>query len=246
MGEQCHDGGCVVATAFRISQLTLLDPHLFAGASAGMCFCFDGTSLLNDRIRSELEGLTRNILHVFIPLDRTIDRNRMVGYGDARCSSATSCTLSGEFVESFATHTRDGTTPCFEAPAETLGGYGTPSPAPPPCFVSDPARLDFFLDTGSTLDFIESRVSGTWMGDPPDRIVNGLMAGFVTEDAARAATLPAAVGSQICGDPSMYTLLKGGGSCQGGDDRDDLDGDGTPDGWWFYFAFEGQRVDWSE
>jgi hypothetical protein len=246
-GEQCHDGECLLATAFRIDQMTLLDPHLFAGASAGMCFCFDGTSVINDRIQSDIAGLSRNLLHVFIPLDLGSERNRMVGYGNATCASETSCTLSGDFVESQATLTREGTTPCYEAPADTLGGYGTPSAPPPPCFVSDPSTLAFFLDPDSPpLDFIEGRVSGTWSGDPPDRIVGGLMAGFVTEDAARAAVLPPEVGSQICGDPSLYTLLKGGGSCQGGDDRDDLDGDGTPDGWWFYFAFEGQRVDWSE
>jgi hypothetical protein len=122
-----------------------------------------------------------------------------------------------------AVHTAAGGSACFSSPAGT---------ADPPCFRNDTSRLQLHV-ADTVLELTDVQVAATFSGD---RLTSGLISGFLSYAAARAATVPSDV--PLCGGSSAFDMLRGGDSCQSGDDRDGA-------GWRVNFSWEGTRVDWN-
>jgi hypothetical protein len=92
----------------------------------------------------------------------------------------------------------------------------------------------------------QTRIAGRWRDDSATGIVEGLMTGFVTDAVARRVRiLPAELGG-----PLIIDLLSGSDTHRCDDPNFTAnDRDVGPDGaggWWFYWAFDAERVDWSE
>ena len=235
VGEVCAGGACVVPSAFRVTQATLRDPHLFAEAGRGFCICSDGTSYVNDMAADEIQSLAHNIVFVFTPLDAGAGTNRVEAHEDANCASAGECRPAAPPVVGSAVHTVAGDTACFAADRSNLtSSYGAPNSPSPPCAVSDPLALTIDF-AGAELALTDVRIAARFSGD---RLVDGVLEGFLSTSAARAAVLGSH--DQLCGGTlRVYDLLKGGDACESGDDSDG-------GGWFLYWNFVAERVDWSE
>jgi hypothetical protein len=109
-----------------------------------------------------------------------------------------------------------------------------------PCFVSAPQDLLLYLDD-MEIPLTQARIAATFYGDPVNRLVSGLVMGFLRESDADATPLPADL-PVIGGDPLSSVLPGGSGCCAGHDDRDSLDGES---GWWLYLNLEADSVVYS-
>jgi len=245
VGETCEGGACVAArTAFRVTSMALRDPGMFAEADvSGMCFCGEGTSVINDIISDAVDSRDANVVYVFDPLDPSAGSNPVDAYDDADCPSDSSCSPgSSAPVSGTARHVTTGDAPCL-LPVGDTADAATNEPAPP-CFSTDAHTIRIDL-AGAPIDLEGARIGGTISGSPADRLTDGLLMGFAREADARDAELGDR--DELCGGTlSLWDILPGGGACGGGDLRDDVTGDGEPDGWWLYFDVEAVAVDWSE
>lgn len=240
-------------TAFRMSSLTLRDPHVFVGISI---FCIDltdtaflGNPSINDLIAQALNGSTvtpgtldLSYLLIFRPLDQA-GASGTVDFAFGTCTApvaSTTCDLdlSGPVVP--LSYTNQGAGTCLAPIAGTLQPYSpsvTPSTAP--CFVTAPASLT--LDLGGILVSLESaQLAGRYSGTPASQILSGLGYGFLSQAAANTIIIPASIA--VVGGQPLSSLLPGGaGNCSTGDDRD-LGPDGTTLGWWIYFNYSATQV----
>jgi hypothetical protein len=97
-----------------------------------------------------------------------------------------------------------------------------------PCFLtSTDSNLVVNLG-GMTIAFAAARVSATYRGDPPEQLVDGLIAGFVTNTAAMSAVLPPDLGP-AAGTPISDYVVKG--------DHDLTTSPTGEDGFWMYLNF---------
>ncbi len=230
--------------AMRIVNLQLRDPHLFTQISI---FCTDITDSANAQINSTLSAdsdedgyLDNSPTLLFRPLHSN-GRRGLAHVGNAVCtapSAGTSCEAGAEPPQpieygSLAVGT------CLAPIPGTVRPY---APAVDnsvgPCFASDQAEIDF--DIGMPLPLQDIRLGGSWRESPTPGLGNGLLYGFLTEEAAAAMliTLP------LIGTVPLASLLPGGtGNCAAHSDRD-VHND-VP-GWWFYFNYIADQVPYVE
>ncbi|HJK93784.1 MAG TPA: DUF4215 domain-containing protein [Polyangiaceae bacterium LLY-WYZ-15_(1-7)] len=253
-GEECDDmnmvsgDGCTMCmldmstdpTAFRATTAALVDPRIFFPLGF---LCPNVTSTANTQLQDEIDAFTLNVVALFRPLDPTAATSPGELYTGIPCD-ATGCTAAGTPVTYTATNQTSGT--CLEAVPGTVAPGSTATNAPSAdgmggvCFATE--SVDISLNfAGAPLNLIDAQVGAQYAGS---ELRTGLIRGFVTFDAAMAAQVPNPLrpGETV----PLYDLLRGGGACRAGDDSDDLDGDGTPDGWWFYLNFTAEEVPWSE
>jgi cysteine-rich repeat protein len=250
-GESCDDGntesgdGCdsacvaeVTPTAFRISQMTLADPHPFA---AGV---LDVTDTVNDLIRDSIEMdasmpadglLDFSVVPVFRPLDQTAAASVPMDIVFADCTDPlanTSCTRTADSDVVSATAMNDD---CLAPIAGTTGGY-SPAVVTPgaPCFGSNAVTFDVGLGD-INLHLEDARISATYSGDPATSLTSGLIFGFVSEEQADATILPEDI--LVVGGMPLSSILK---------DEDKDTGPGNAPGWWFYLNFTAQPVGYTE
>ena len=235
-GELCSDGACVTPTAFRITRIWLRDPHMFAEVGPPLCICADGTSYVEDAMNANIDDLDSNIVFVLTPLDPAAGTNAVRAYSDATCSSADACEEGAvDAVVGSVTHSTSGSDACYTPDRSTLtSAYTAPNAPTPPCFVSEPVSMT--LDVGgAALALTDVRVAARISGS--DRLVDGVLAGFLSTSAARDGVLGSH--SEICGGTlTAYDVLKGGDACESGDDSDG-------GGWYLYMDFEASAVGWS-
>lgn len=250
-GESCDDGntdsgdGCdsqcvleVVPTAFLITEMTLADPHTFAVGFV------DVTGTVNDLIRDSItmdatmppDGLLDfSVVPVFRPLDQQSSAVVALDIVFADCTApinGTSCTRPTETGDVVSTSSTNDV--CLTPIAGTTGNYSPAIVLPSaPCFSSDPATFEVALGD-ILLELENARLSATYSGDPATSLVNGLIAGFVTEEQADATILPEDI-VLVGGDP-LSALLK----------DEDKDTNGGESGWWFYLNFTAQPVTYSD
>jgi hypothetical protein len=146
-------------------------------------------------------------------------------------------------------NTRAGTPAAYSPTANTVGA---------PCFVSDEVMITVNL-SGITIPLQRARVSATYSGTPPTRLVTGVVTGFLSERAAADILLPDTL-PLVGGDP-LYSHLQAGNrtatnsmgmsvpdGCNvgGGTNEDDADtlSDGTR-GFWFFLNYEAELVTWT-
>jgi cysteine-rich repeat protein len=265
-GEECDDGGIGAGdgcdgncqfepTAFRVSVLTIVDPHLYVSIGGS---CADITSYVNNTlIKNAIEMdqddpadgyLDLTILSVFEPLAQTAATSPMdVVFGDCVVPFAsTSCTSS-------ATSQRTDSTANNQAAGECLGllpntrnpAYATPATPDGPCFVSDQESLDIQLGD-LTVPLEEGYTSGTYVGNPATSLADGLIRGFISQTTAEATILPADL--PLVGGQPLSAILSGTAACTSGtipaDDRDT--GPGGVTGWYFYVNSTSVKVPYAE
>ena len=266
-GDGC-DGSCQLEggpppTAFRLRDLDLRDPHIYVQIPFSGCNDLTDTDLtvfgmavdsINTQLQNaiQLDGnmdglLDLSLVVVFRPLDQAAAGGSLDFYS-AACSapmSSTACSPGGD-VPDTATYTNQTTGTCLDIAPGSTRPY-TPRVSTPagPCFVTAPLTIAISLGGGVTVPLERAQIAASYVGAPATGLSNGLLRGFLTEATADATLLPASL-PVIGGDPLSSILAGGTGSCTRRDDRDDLDGDGTPDGWWFYLNFPASEVPWSE
>jgi hypothetical protein len=242
-GDDCGDDCEVTTTSYRMTAVELRDPHLFAFTA------IDVTDMVNTSLADALVGDGDDDT----PPDGELDLSIVLRLRPARPSSAstdlevvleaacappaatTTCAAGADstVIPTTATH-RDST--CLEPVAGTTGGYAPVVTTPAGrCFVS--GAEDVAIDaSGVVLALIDARVAATYgSGDPPGTLVDGLFAGFMTEDAADATILPESL-PFVGGEPLSSLLLA----------RDADTGPRGEAGWWFYFNFTAEVVPFTE
>jgi hypothetical protein len=237
-GDGDGDGdGDGTPTAFRISTLSLRDPHTFAfGGSVDVTGTVNG--LIVDAVTMDGDDppdglLDLSILVVFQPLDQDgVSSPIEVVFADCTApADSTSCVPEADTEPVAATATNDGADPCLEPSADTTSGYDPAIELPAaPCFASDAVAFEVELG-GIVLPFEDASIAGTYDGAPAERIATGLIRGFVSEETADMALIPEDV-AIVGGDPVSSLLLEA-----------DMDtGPGDVVGWYFYLNYEAVAV----
>jgi cysteine-rich repeat protein len=252
----CPDpDGCadpVLPSAFRITQMRVREPHLYSWLfPTTMRFCTDITGSVSSTINENVADYGLNYMVVFRPL-AVDDPGGPVDFVDGECVDGTpdACTVGTILpYATAATNLAAGGT-CFDPAAPEWAAvrndeYTSPNTVSGPCFVTDPRTIVFNL-AGVPLTLLSARIAATYSGGvPPTNLVSGVIAGFVTSEAAKMTRIPE--GTQLVGGKLLYELLADGratgSSCSS---RDDSDLDGTTEGFWFIVDFTAEAVDWSD
>jgi hypothetical protein len=250
--------------AFRLSTLSLVEPHVFLPQLG----CGDSTALVNSLINGEVGGCDKldpnqpnadpcefslNLVAIFDPLTQTPGPGGALNFG-----IYPSCIRNGGMVDctgppsdliptTYSNQAAGGT--CLGPIAGTVGPMNVGNYSPPvattsgPCAVTD--VLNLILDIGDdppiTIPLVGAQLAAQYSGDPATSLVNGLARGFLSEETANQVVLNI---PPFLSNVPFSSLFKGGtGSCVG-DDRDfNPPGDSNGDrGWWFYLSFTGSPV----
>lgn len=243
--------------AFRFSDLDLRDPHMWVSFLG----CRDVTDVplggfsVNGAMQDEIQTDGDSSGHLdFSPLllFRSYDQSaatQPIEVHFATCTApmaGSSC--SPGTVKVLATATNMSAGNCLSPVAGTVHGY---SPAitstNAPCFVTSAITLTVAL-AGIPITLHDAKIAATYVGNPANDLVNGLLRGFVSEADANATMVPTS--SPIIGGQPLSTLLAGGDppgnggkNCAAFSDKDTNNG---VSGWWFYLNFSGTRVPWSD
>jgi cysteine-rich repeat protein len=265
-GEECDDGGVAVndgcddaclrePTAFRVVHMEVRDPHVLYDQN---CADINETvnMLINDAIGQDQDvpadgHLDMNVVVLFRPLDQAVMMTPLDVDLGASCTVPSMpgglpvCSSNGTMVaESMGTNLVSGT--CLEpAPGTTNPGYAPPTVSPgAPCFVSEAESLDIDFQS-FVVHLDDAKIAATYVGLPATDLVDGLIAGFISEAQADATILPADL--PLVGGKPLSALLAGGGVCPMGPGADDRDmGPGGQLGWYFYINFTAQRVPYAK
>lgn len=245
----CVLPAALAQNAFRVSDIDLRDPHVFYNFGVG-CVDFTDTGILGFSFNGSLQTsvqtdgngdgfLDSSTVVEFFPLDTSQSTNLLHG-GKARCTApmaTTTCTAV--LVPDLAGNGPIQTSgQCLAPVAGTTRPYNPAITAPgPTCFASvvDDVTLEF---GGIPITLRDAQVAATFSGAPIDRLVNGLLRGFLTEADANNTLIPATY--PVIGGQPLSRLLPGGtGNCALHSDKDTHAG--AP-GWWFYFNFVADDV----
>jgi hypothetical protein len=234
------------ATAFRITQLSLRDPHVYLPGLGGGCN--DSIGFANDTIERPLDHdddhdgyFDDSQVIVFRPLAQADGAMTPASvYFGARCTTnATTCkpgtVASGNDI---ATSADSGT--CLTTLAGTTKPY-TPgvTPADAPCFSTGAVNVTASI-FGADVPLQQVQVGATYSGSPATGMVNGVLRGFLTEADANAT------GISVFGPimtPLAGFLPGGNNNCANFSDMDTL---GMTPGWWIYFNFTATSVPWTD
>jgi len=243
--------------AVRFSDLDLRDPHLFIDTGfplgcrdvtdegiAGLFPSFNEqveTAITTD---SDEDGLLdSSTVLIFRPFNGLIEDGAMAMV-DADCTSPISQTQCGYAPESAVEYLRnDGlpSGPCPTITPDSTSGY-TPaiSEVTPECVASRPTTIWMEI-SDALVPLHNAQVVFSDPGFAIDHVPTGLLMGFLKESDADIILLPDDL-PFVGGQPLSHILPGGAGCCAPGDDRDELAGES---GWWFYFNWVGDQVDFS-
>lgn len=267
-------------TGFRITDLDLVSPRVVLVPILG---CNDVTQtpvagisvngLIDDALAptTTMDGTySLHLVNVFRPLSPASATSPLDVHLNPECMQGPTpdacqpdATLP-DLVSTIANNMSAGT--CFAPVAADVNTRaGTPAAYMPtvntvsgPCFVTDEEPLTVEL-SGIRIPLERARVSATYSGTPANRLVTGVVTGFLSEIAAADILLPASL-TLIGGDP-LYSHLQAGNravmnsagtsvpdGCNvgGGAHEDDADMNGTTRGFWFFLNFTAELITWSE
>ena len=235
--------------AFRITELTLRDPHAFALI---FIFCTDITDgtlnpLIDDSVNldEDLDGLLDlSFVLGLRPLDQTGAWSRL-DIVPADCTApveGTTCSPTPDACVAATPYVAADAGICLETVADTTSGY-LPRPAEPPapCFSSLPTDVTITL-AGLDIPLLDARVGAVFDGEPAASMSGGLLFGFLTETVADSITISESL-PVIGGDPLSSIFPGGQGNCDGEDDRDVHRG--VP-GWWIYLDIAAEGIPLTE
>lgn len=239
--------------AFRITKLTLVDPHTYSGDALK---CLDSTATFNGFFAESIDAFDVNTTLVLHPLDPSVDSGATMEIVPANCvpgGTLVNCTdkdvpvasiVSAEFNNSVG-----GT--CGNPVAMSLNPDYHVDPAGAlnkpmsPCFVSALIpSLDLQLAPTLTMTLSNVQIYAAYdLQEKPGRLVQGVLFGFIP-----VAETMQAIGTLNSTPFTLWSNLGGGGGCQSDMAMpiNDLDTVATPgDGVWMYFNFVAERVAWS-
>ena len=247
--------------AFRMIDLDLRDPHVFADVPVFGCSDFTDDPLpvglgpsFNETLQTAIETdgdgdgfLDFSYILGFRPFADPASGLR-IDAGCGACTDPPASTVCDWDREVAIPRTTSYDTIeaglCLDALPGTTSGYSPAVPATSgPCMVTNlgQAPILILVVAGVAIELEDGQIAGALIGDPVFR-TEGLVRGFLSEAIADGIVLP------INGGIALSSLLPGGtGNCSPGDDRDMNDG---VSGWWFYLeqiseevAFIGDRPD---
>ena len=262
-GEECDDGntvsgdGCeadctlpLPVVGFRVIRAELIDPHIYGVIGAR---CQDITGAANSLLEQVIDRLELNLVGAFFPLDPLAASTPLVASFNADCDfrmGREQCELfygPGRSVPTVANNTLPASASCFDTLPGTLNPTyaGVVNRPGGPCFVTPDLAFTFNLG-GVPIPLVGGRLSATYGGGlPPTRLVSGVLAGFLSLDAARMTRFDGDI--PVLGGDTLYEHLADGSApgsaCVGMSfSEDDSDTrDGQP-GYWFYVNFEASPV----
>lgn len=250
--------------SFRFSDLDLRDPHVYLpivlppplptvctdftdNALPGAGFSFNGA--IQQSITSDSDPadglLDASSLLWFRPLrqDGLLAR---IDSGSADCSAPAPpavCTPNPQATPQAHTYASFVAGNCLAPIPGTLGAPPySPAVASPaaPCFVTAPRALT--LQFGDMpVPLLDAQIAARFGGSPASALADGLLRGFVREADANQIVIsnPALPG----GSATLASLLAGGaGNCSARNDKDLLRGE---PGWWFYFNYTAEPVNFT-
>lgn len=256
MGEQCDDGntmsgdGCSATcttemlppTAFRFTDLDLMDPHVYAMVPFLGCtdvtnlslFGIDGVNpLIQDSIRNDNDMmgdpgyglLDLSVTHVFEPLVQTAGMSTPSALTFPDCTTpygspppaGLMCTLPMGAPRTTATAMNMGSgATCLDIVTGTTRPYGS-GPAVPVA----PASGTCYVASAGTVMFNlggipivleDAAIGGEWSGTPATQITDGLIRGFMSEATADATIIPPGTTGIASIDGQPLSSLLRGGS----------------------------------
>lgn len=268
-------------TAFRADTLALISPRIVVDVPIAGCkdLTQDGVSVFGTDVDSINTGLmagvsvpdasghySSNLVQVFRPLDPAAATTLLdvdgLGIDGCAAGSPISCMLDAlANVQHTVAH--DSTSGSCLSPMAALvnahASSGSVSPYSPsanapagPCYVSEETIYPVDV-SGTSIPLSHAQIAAQFAGgSPASGLVNGVIAGFLTEAQAQTTLLPASLPS--VGGMPLYAVLQAGGApgsacnVDGGAAEDDRDPD--PDnpslqGFWFFINFTATVVDWT-
>ena len=262
-GEECDDGNLIAGdgcdgvclsegngdVAYRVDWMELRDPHLFYRI---FFTCSDITSNVNDQMADSINNdtddtpdgiLNLSLVIITRPLEQSTPYTGNADIAVAACTDPPETTVCDEdpatpIQATQLTNTADGT--CLAPYPGTTGGYNPPvepTVAPPVCLAT--TYLDVVLNLGGVLVVMhDTEVSATYVGDPAESLISGMLRGFIPYDEAQTTM----VDLGFLGTHPLSDLLRPD-ACGDGDDMD-VGLDGSTPGWWFYLNFTAVEVPW--
>lgn len=240
--------------AFRITSLTLVDPHAFTGNDLE---CSDFTATLNKYFAQDIDSFDVNTTLVLRPLDPAIDSGATMEILPAKCvpgGELVNCTDKdvppAAIVSASFNNSVGGT--CGSPVAGSLNPqYMTPESealhqATSPCFVSAPIpALSLQLTKSAHLPLSNVQIYASYSIEgklQEQELVSGVLFGFVSTSVAMTSIGDVGGASLV-----PYAVLRDGGGCHpiGKDKLGDIDTLDPEDGVWMYFNFTAQRAAWS-
>jgi hypothetical protein len=238
------------STRFRLSDLDLRDPHIWA-SPIGVCTDFTDTGFagiafnprLQASIQTDTDGngfLDQSFVLEFLPLDQSAPTN-LFAAGQPQCTAPIGTTQCDPIIVPLlpgnATLTSVGQ--CATFLPGTVRPY-TPAvgSATGPCFASVSGSVTLNLG-GIPVTLTDAQVAATFVGNPATTLSNGLLRGFLSEAAANSTLIPAEI--PVLGGQPLSSVLPGGtGNCAAFSDKDI--GPGNVPGWYFYLNFPATRL----
>jgi len=244
------DPAAATVTPFRFQDLDLRDPHVFVSFLG--CHDVTDTQLYGYSLNNELQKaiqtdgtgdgqLDLNFVLIFDALEPGAASER-VRLEECPCTAPQASTVcygsNTTPIVLTATFSSSGT--CLTTLAGTLHAGYSPAVTLPaaPCFVTTVFDFDLALGGGIFVPLRDAQIAGTLSGSPPDRLLNGLLRGFLRQSDADSLILPASL--PLIGGKKFSTLLPGGtGACPAYSDKDT---DSGVSGWWMYLNFVAAKV----
>ena len=239
--------------AFRITRLTLVDPHTYSGDALK---CLDSTATFNGFFAESIDSFDVNTTLVLHPLDPSVDSGATMEIVPANCvpgGTLVNCTdkdvpvasiVSAEFNNSVGGTCGNPVAMSLNPDYHVEAASALNKPMSP-CFLS--ALIpSLALGLAPTLTMTLSNVqiyAAYDLREKPGQLVEGVLFGFIPVGEAKEV-----IGTLNSTPFTLWSNLAGGGSCQPNmaTPINDLDTVATPgDGVWMYFNFVAERVAWS-
>jgi hypothetical protein len=233
------------ATAYRITQLEMRDPHAYFSGIGGSCN--DSNNIANDALQRPIDHDDNNDGYfddsqviVLRPLAQDDGAMTPVSvYFKAQCTTNATTCKPGPLAPGNDTATSAATGTCLSSIAGTVKPYNPAvMSATGPCFSIGAVNVTASV-FGTQVPLQQLQVGATYMGSPATGMMNGIIRGFLTQADADATSIafgpfPARLSSFLPG---------GQNNCANFSDKDTL---GATQGWWLYFNFTAEAVPWSE
>jgi hypothetical protein len=233
------------ATAYRITQLEMRDPHAYFSGIGGSCN--DSNNIANDALQRPIDHDDNNDGYfddsqviVLRPLAQDDGAMTPVSvYFKAQCTTNATTCKPGPLAPGNDTATSAATGTCLSSIAGTVKPYNPAvMSATGPCFSIGAVNVTASV-FGTQVPLQQLQVGATYLGSPATGMMNGIIRGFLTQADADATSIafgpfPARLSSFLPG---------GQNNCASFSDKDIL---GMTEGWWIYFNFTATSVPWSE
>jgi hypothetical protein len=228
--------------AYRITSLTLMDPHTFAGGAIGGCN--DVTTITNNSAQNAIDHDQNNdgyfddsTVIVFRPLLQTGGTTTPASlYFQAKCTTTATTCKPGSIASAALTASNLTSGTCLTPVSGSTKPYNPAvTDATGPCFSTGASNMTATI-LGATVSVQAAQIGGTYMGGPATGVMNGLYAAFVTQTVADS--------TNVLGTQKMSSFLPGGtGNCNMMSDKDTYN---STSGWWVYYNFTATAVPWTD